>query len=159
MILRYPNNATLVWSLAALLPVAAWFLLTARLAILRGVDISASADIAFVVLATAQAFVIPLFAAGTPTRNAADFAVAAACPIYTGLPFAALFWLAGTLDASDAIAAQALLAGLAVGCMLLTRSIQAVLPARAAGPMIRIVLGLTAAAAVVFSRDWLGWIS
>ncbi len=64
MILRYPNNATLVWSLAALLPVAAWFLLTARLAILRGVDLSASADIAFAVLATAQAFVIPLFAAG-----------------------------------------------------------------------------------------------
>ena len=159
MIRRYPDSAALIWSLGALVPVAAWFLLSARLAILRGADITASADIAFAALVTAQAFIIPLFASGATARDWNGTAVAAACPVYAGLPFAALFWLAGTLTAAKVISAQLLLTGFAGCCVLTSMLVGALLPPRVARSAIRLVCGLTATAAVLFSPVWTGWIA
>jgi hypothetical protein len=152
------NSGVFLWSLAALLPVATWFLLTARLAIFHGADLTASADTALRALFTAQAFVIPLFAGGARQQNPLGIAFAAACPVLAGLPFAAVFWLAGTLGATDVITAEATLIGVAALCAILRESLDRWLSPWAASVLTPLVFALAAVSVIVFRSRWIGWI-
>ncbi|MGD9341311.1 MAG: hypothetical protein PVG76_10280 [Chromatiales bacterium] len=152
------NSGTFLWSLAALLPVAIWFLLTARLAIFQGADLTASADIALRALITAQAFVIPLLAAGTAQQSPTGITVAVVFPVLAGLPFAAIFWLAGTLDASAVITAEIMLIGAAVLCTILRGLLEKWLPPRLSSALTPLAFGLAAVSVILFRSRWIGWI-
>jgi hypothetical protein len=152
------DSRVFLWSLGALLPVAAWFLLTARLAIFHGADLTASADVALRALVTAQAFVIPLLAGGSRRQHPLGTAFAAASPVLAGLPFAAVFWLAGTLGAIDVITAEIALIGMAALCAMLRRSLDRWVPPAAASVLTPLVFGLAAVSVIVFRSRWIGWI-
>ena len=152
------DSGVFLWSLAALLPVATWFLLTARLAIFHGADLTASADIALHALITAQAFVIPLLAGGARRQNPLGTGFAAVSPVLAGLPFAAVFWLAGTLGAIDVITAEIALIGWAALCAISRRSLDRWLPAGAASVLTSLVFGLAAVSVIAFRSRWIGWI-
>lgn len=152
------NSGVFLWSLAALLPIATWFLLTARLAIFHGADLTASADIALRALVTAQAFVIPLLAGGARQRHPLGTAFAAASPVLAGLPFAAVFWLAGTLGATIVITAEIALIGAAALCTILRGSLDRWLSPAAASVSTPLVFGLAAVSIIVFRSRWIGWL-
>ena len=124
------DNTSLTWSLIAMLPVVAWFMLTAQLAISHGADLTASANTS----------------------------LAHAGPVLMGLPFAALFWMSGTLALGPVLMAQGLLLGFAAAGVLCRWTIDRALPPSVALTVARLLFGIAACAAI-FARDtWLGWL-
>ncbi len=152
------DNTSLTWSLIAMLPVVAWFMLTAQLAISHGADLTASANTSLRILVTTQAFLIALLGASHRHISVVDMSLAHAGPVLMGLPFAALFWMSGTLTLGPVLMAQGLLLGFAAAGVLCRWTIDRALPPSVALTVARLLFGIAACAAI-FTRDiWLGWL-